>query len=343
MKLDVAVPIEGNPLPGMAAWARAADALGFAAIWTPETGHNPFLPLVLAAEHTRRITLGTSVAIAFPRSPMVTAQVAWDLACLAEGRFILGLGTQVKAHIERRFGVAWDTPVARLRDYIGALRAIWSCWQNGSRLNYQGAFYKLSLMTPFFSPGPSAYPHIPIYIAGVNSGLAQLAGETCDGFSVHPLNSAKYLREVLRPQITEGAQKAGRSIEELAISGSVFAITGRDEASIARTRAFAQQQISFYGSTPTYRGVLECHGWGALGEDLSKLAASQRWAEMPALISDEVLAVLAIEAPPEQLGAAIRQRFDGLLDRVALYTAFVPGQDDDFWRGLVGAFDNERA
>jgi probable F420-dependent oxidoreductase len=341
MKLDVAVPVEGNPLPGMAAWARAADELGFAALWTPETAHNPFLPLVLAAEHTRRITLGTSVAIAFPRSPMVTAQVAWDLAGLAEGRFILGLGTQVKAHIERRFGVAWDAPVARLRDYIGALRAIWASWQDGTRLNYKGDFYKHTLMIPFFNPGPSAYPHIPIYIAGVNSGLAQLAGEVCDGFSAHPLNSAKYLREVLRPQIAEGAQKAGRSIEQVAIAGSVFAITGRDEASIARTRAFAKQQISFYGSTPTYRAVLECHGWAALGEDLSKLAAAQRWAEMPALISDEVLAELAVEAPPEQLGATIRERFDGLFDRVTLYTPFVPGQDDDFWRGLVAAFDNE--
>jgi probable F420-dependent oxidoreductase len=337
MKLDVAVPVEGNPLPQMAAWARAADEMGFAGLWTPETAHNPFLPLVLAAEHTRRITLGTSVAIAFPRSPMVTAQIAWDLANFSEGRFVLGLGTQVKAHIERRFATPWEAPVARLRDYIGALRAIWHCWQAGSRLKYDGQFYKFSLMTPFFSPGPSAYPNIPIYIAGVNTGLAQLAGEICDGFQAHPLNSAKYLAEVLRPQIAEGARKAGRDPATIALSGSVFAITGRDEGSVARARAFARQQIAFYGSTPTYRSVLDCHGWGAVGEALSQLAAAQRWAEMPALVSDEMLAVLAVEAAPEQLGQAIHARFAGLLDRVALYAPFVPGQDDDFWRGLIVA------
>lgn len=339
MKLDVAVSVNADPLSGMAGWARAAEAIGFAALWTPETGHNPFLPLTLAAEHTTQMQLGTAVSIAFPRSPMVTAQIAWDLAAFSGGRFILGLGTQVKAHIERRFSTAWDLPVARLRDYIGALRAIWACWQEGGRLNYQGDFYRFTLMTPFFSPGPIAHPQIPIYIAGVNTGLAQLAGEICDGFHAHPLNSAKYLRDVLRPQIAEGARKAGRDPAAVALAGSVFPISGRDAARVERSRAFARQQISFYGSTPTYRAVLECHGWGAVGEELSKLAAAQRWNEMPALIDEAMLKVFAVEAPPEKLGAVIRERFDGLLDRVTLYTPFVPGEDDDFWRGLVAAFE----
>ena len=337
MKLDVAVSVEGNPLSSIAELARAADAVGFAGLWTPETGHNPFLPLTIAAEHTRRIELGTAVAIAFPRSPMVTAQIAWDLQAFSGGRFALGLGTQVKAHIERRFSAPWDSPVGRLRDYIQAMRAIWTSWQTGGRLNYRGEFYQHTLMTPFFSPGPIAHPEIPIYIAGVNAGLAQLAGELCDGFHAHPLNSAKYLAEVLRPQIAAGAAKAGRDPSACTMAGSVFVITGPDEATRAKLRGFVLQQISFYGSTPTYRSVLECHGWGEVGEQLSQLAAQQRWAEMPGLISEEMVQAFAVEAPPERLGAALRERYAGLYDRIALYMPFVPGQHEDFWKGLVAA------
>gem|GEM_PF-367068 len=194
--LDAAFQVDANPLPGAAEVAKAAEALGFAALWAPETAHNPFLALTIAAEHTQQLTIGTAVAIAFPRSPMVTAQIAWDLAGFSGGRFVLGLGTQVKAHIERRFSSVWDSPVGRLRDYIGALRAIWHCWQTGGKLDYRGQYYQHTLMTPFFSPGPIAHPDIPIYIAGVNTGLAHLAGEVCDGFHAHPLTSARYLREV---------------------------------------------------------------------------------------------------------------------------------------------------
>lgn len=335
MKLDIGVAVDTNPLPTMAATARSADELGFAALWTPETAHNPFLPLVLAAEHSQRLELGTAVAIAFPRSPMVTAQLAWDLAAFSGGRFVLGLGTQVKAHIERRFSTNWDAPVARLRDYIYALRAIWDCWQNGRRLNYHGEFYRHTLMTPFFNPGPIAYPQIPIYIAGVNAGLARLAGELCDGLHGHPLNSVAYLRDVLRPQIAAGAVAAGRDPAAVQLAASVFVVTGTDQAATDELRATVRRQIAFYASTPTYRSVLECHGWEAIGEQLSQLAAKQRWNEMPALISDEMLHTVAVEAPPEQLGRALRERYAGLLDRVALYLPFVPGQNDDFWQALI--------
>ncbi len=335
MLLDVTLPVDANPLPLVTTIAQAADELGFAAIWTPETGHNAFLPLVLAAEHTRRINLGTAVAIAFPRSPMVTAQIAWDLAEFSGGRFILGLGTQVRAHIERRFSAQFDQPVARLRDYILALQAIWTCWQTNGRLNYRGQFYQHTLMSPFFSPGKIEHPQIPIYIAGVNSGLAQLAGELCDGFHAHPLNSAKYLQEVLRPQIAAGAARAGRDPAACAVAGSAFVITGPDSASRERLRSFVRQQIAFYSSTPTYRPVLECHGWGEIGEKLSQLAAMQRWAEMPELVSPAMVEAFAVEAEPAELGPALRERYAGLLDRVALYMPFVPGTMDDFWRGLV--------
>lgn len=339
MLLDVTLPVDANPLPLAAEVAAAAEELGFAALWVPETAHNPFLALAVAAEHSRRLTLGTAVAIAFPRSPMVTAQVAWDLAAYSRGRFILGLGTQVRAHIERRFSAQFDQPVARLRDYILAMRAIWDTWQHGRPLRYKGQFYQHTLMTPFFNPGPIDYPDIPIYIAGVNSGLAQLAGELCEGFHAHPLNSAKYLREVLHPQIAVGAAKSGRDPATCAVVGSAFVITGAGQAEREQLRAAVRQQIAFYASTPTYRPVLECHGWGEVGEQLSQLATQQRWAEMPARISDELLAAFAVEAAPEALGAALLERFGGLLDRVSLYIPFVPGQMDDFWRGLVRAIN----
>ncbi|MCG8352297.1 MAG: LLM class F420-dependent oxidoreductase [Chloroflexales bacterium] len=335
MKLDVGITVDANPLPTMVQVARAAEELGFAGIWTPETGHNPFLPLTLAAEHTQRIEMGTAVAIAFPRSPMVTAQIAWDLAAYSEGRFILGLGTQVKAHIERRFSTTWDAPVARLHDYIQALRAIWDCWQNGTRLNYRGKYYQHTLMSPFFNPGPIAHPNIPIYIAGVNTNLAKLAGELCDGFHVHPLNSAQYIREVVQPNIAAGAAQAGRDPAAVALAGSVFVITGTDSAMTENLRTMVRQQISFYASTPTYRVVLATHGWEEVGNELSRLAAMQRWNEMPALISDEMLHAFAVEAPPHQLGQALHERYDGLLDRIQLYMPFVPGQYDGLWWGLI--------
>jgi probable F420-dependent oxidoreductase len=315
--------------------AAAAEELGFAALWAPETAHNPFMALAVAAEHTRRLTLGTAVAIAFPRSPMVTAQIAWDLAAYSRGRFVLGLGTQVRAHIERRFSAQFDQPVARMRDYILALRAIWDCWQNGTPLRYKGQFFQHTLMSPFFNPGKIEHPTIPIYLAGVNSGLAQLAGELCDGFHAHPLNSAKYLREALHPQIAAGAAKSGRDPAACVVVGSAFVITGPDRDTRERMRAGVRQQIAFYASTPTYRPVLECHGWAEAGEQLSQLAAQQRWAEMPALVSDAMLEAFAVEAAPEALGTALSARYSGLLDRVNLYLPFVPGQMDDFWRGLA--------
>lgn len=339
--LDAAFQVDANPLPGAADVAKAAEALGFAALWSPETAHNPFLALTIAAEHTQQLTIGTAVAIAFPRSPMVTAQIAWDLAGFSGGRFILGLGTQVKAHIERRFSSVWDSPVGRLRDYIGALRAIWYCWQTGGKLDYRGQYYQHTLMTPFFSPGPIAHPDIPIYIAGVNTGLAHLAGEVCDGFHAHPLTSARYLREVLRPQIAAGATAAGRDPSACAIAGSALVITGNDKTERERMRAMVRQQIAFYASTPTYRAVLSCHGWDAVGEELSRLAAQQRWAEMTGLIDDTMVATFAVEADPADLPAALKERYEGLLDRVALYIPFIPGERDDFWRHLTMSLNGQ--
>ncbi len=337
IQLDLSILVPD--LTDAPALARAAEEVGFAALWTSETKHNPFLPLALAAEHTDRIYLGTAVAIAFPRSPMVTAQVAWDLQKYSRGRLLLGLGTQVKAHIERRFGMPWEAPVAKLREYILALRAIWDAWQNRTRLNFRGRFYKHTLMTDFFDPGPIEHPHIPIYIAGVNPGLIQLAGELCEGFHVHPFHSVKYMREVFLPALEQGLRATNRTRADIQLASTVFVITGRNEGEMQAVREMVRQQIAFYASTPTYRVVLDVHGWGEVGERLSLLAARKRWQEMPALISDEMLAVYAVEAPWEDLGTALRERYNGILDRIALYYPFRP-EESEKWQQLLEAFTN---
>jgi len=330
MKLDVA--FMSSWLGELPALARAAEQIGFDALWTSETQHDPFLPLTLAAEHTERVRLGTAVAIGFARSPMTLAHTAWDLAQQSRGRFILGLGTQVKPHIERRFGMSWpESPVNKLREMVQALRAIWASWQTGEKLNFRGEYFKLTLMTPFFNPGPIEHPHIPIYIAGVNTGLARLCGEVCDGFHAHPFHTAAYLREVMKPAIEAGAASvanAGRP-NPIHLSASVFVITSPVE------REYARQQVSFYASTPSYRPVLEHHGWAEIGEQLSGLAARGEWAQMPKLVSDEMLSAFAVEAPLAELAEPLRARYAGVLERVTLYRPFTPNTEDAAWRKLA--------
>jgi probable F420-dependent oxidoreductase len=335
MKLDAGLGVEGGYLRSAGDAARAADALGFAGLWSSETKHDAFLPLAIAAETTERIELGTSVAIAFSRSPMEVAQTAWDLQDLSGGRFILGLGTQVRAHVRRRFSMPWDRPVARLREYIQALRAIWGSFQADVPLSFEGEFYRHTLMTPFFNPGPIEHPEIPVQIAGVNTGLATLAGEVCDGFHVHPFHSPEYLRKTVKPAVAGGAEKVGRDPERVELATSAFVVSGESDEEIGEQREKVRAQISFYASTPTYRAVLEVHGWEEVGEKLGTLARDKKWEEMPELITDEMLHAFAIEAAPDQVGPALTERYEGLIDRVALYLPFVPGERDDFWRATI--------
>ena len=337
MKLDAGLGTEGDYLRSVDHTARAAEDLGFAGLWTSETKHDAFLPLAIAANETREIDLGTSVAIAFSRSPMETAQTAWDLQDLSAGRFILGLGTQVKAHITRRFSMPWDRPAARLREYIMALREIWGSFQDEGPLEFEGEFYRHTLMTPFFNPGPIDYPEIPIYIAGVNTRLVRLAGEACDGFHVHPFHSPEYVRRTVIPAIAEGASEEGRDSEAVEVATSVFVVTGESEEEIEEGREKMRSQISFYASTPTYRTALEAHGWQDVGEELGKLAREKRWNEMPGLVTDAMLGAFAVEAAPDELGAALRERYSGLIDRIALYVPFVSGERDSFWQTVVGS------
>ena len=335
MKLDAALGTEGDYLRGIDRTARVAEDLGFAALWTSETKHDAFLPLAIAANETHRIGLGTSVAIAFSRSPMETAQTAWDLQDLSDGRFVLGLGTQVKAHITRRFSMPWDRPAARLREYILALQAIWKSFQTEEPLQFEGEFYRHTLMTPFFDPGPIGHPEIPVYIAGINTRLARLAGEICDGFHVHPFHSPEYVRQTVEPAIAEGAEGVGRNPEEVSLATSAFLIAAENEEQATEHRESIRSQISFYASTPTYRTVLEAHGWEEVGEKLGTMAREKKWREMPALITDEMVAAFAVEAVPDEIGPALTERYEGLIDRVALYLPFVPGERDEFWQTVV--------
>ena len=337
MKLDAGLGTDGNYLKGVGKAARAAEDLGFAGLWTSETKHDAFLPLAVAANGTREIELGTSVAIAFSRSPLEMAQTAWDLQALSDGRFVLGLGTQVKAHVTRRFSMPWERPAARLREYILALREIWGSFQTEGPLRFEGEFYRHTLMTPFFNPGPIEHPEIPIFIAGVNTRLARLAGEICDGFHVHPFHSPEYVRKTVKPAIEEGAEGVGRDPARVVLATGAFVVSAGNEEQVTEQRESVRAQISFYASTPTYRTVLEAHGWEEVGDRLKTMAREKKWREMPALITDEMLATYAVEAAPDELWTALKERYDGLIDRVALYLPFVPGERDEFWRTVVGA------
>lgn len=334
MILDAALP--PTHLKDVPAIAEAAERIGFASLWATETQHDPFLPCSLIAEHTQKLGIGTAVAIAFARSPATLAYTAWDLAQQSGGRFILGLGTQVKAHIERRFGMPWpESVVGKLREQIGAVRAFWQAWQNGSKLNYRGEYFKLSLMSPFFNPGPIDHPDIPIYIAGVNTGLARLAGETCDGFHVHPLNSRRYLSDVILPAIEEGAAKAGRSRTDVMISVSAFAATTPEEQN------FCRAQVAFYASTPSYRPVFALHGWQDVAAQLSLHAAKGDWGEMFGLITDEMLEAFCVNVDPGSLAEALKERYKDLAARITIYIPFKPGERDGFWRAMAKALNEK--
>jgi len=333
MKFDAVLPPIG--LKDVPALAKAAQEIGFNALWTQETQHDPFLPCALIAEHTTHLHFGTAIAVSFARSPANIAYTAWDLAAQSNGRFILGLGTQVKAHIERRFGQQWPESVTgKLREQIQIIRAFWDCWQNGTKLNFRGEYYKITLMSPFFNAGAIENPNIPIYVAGVNPGLAKLAGERCDGFHVHPFHSVRYLKEVMIPAIQEGAAKERRQREDVAVSVTAFAATTPEEIN------FARAQISFYASTPSYRPVMDLHGWSDAAERLSFHAAHGEWAEMPMLITDEMLSEFCALTDEDKLADELKKRYDGIADRLTLYSPFVPAEKDKWWKKLTNEFSN---
>lgn len=318
--------------------AQRLERMGFDCVWTFEAAHDPFLPLALSASATTRLHIGTNVAVAFGRSPFAMAQVAWDLQKASQGRFHLGVGTQVRAHVERRFSMPFDHPAARVTDYIRCIRAIWDTFQHDARPQYEGPFYRFKLINPFFNPGPIAHPHIPIYLAGVNPRMCRAAGEVADGFHVHPMHSVGYLRDIVRPALHEGAQRRQLRVDDLELYASVFAVSGRTQAELDAAEREVRQQIAFYASTPNYRILLEYHGYGSLGKELSRLMRRGDTAAMAQRIPDALLEEVAIVARPEELPIKLRQRYEGVLQRVSLYFPIPSGADEADWQQFVHAF-----
>ncbi len=329
--LDASLPpCSLRQVPGL---ARAAEALGVRCLWSNETQHDPFLPGPLVFHSTQQLAFGTAVAIAFARSPATLAYTAWDLAQASGGRFVLGLGTQVKAHVERRFGMPWpESVVGKLREQVLAIRAFWRCWQTGEPLRFEGRYYRLTLMSSFFDPGPIEHPDVPVYLAGVNTGLARLAGELAQGFLVHPLHSTDYLRRVVLPALEAGAARAGRRRGEVAVSVSAFVATTEAEVE------FVRSQIAFYASTPSYRPVMSLHGWEDVARSLSHLAASGQWDAMPSLVTDPMVHTFAVVSDVESLPKVLRARYAGLADRLTPYLPFDPERHPRLWQGLASAF-----
>jgi probable F420-dependent oxidoreductase len=298
--------------------AKEAEAAGYDGAWTAETSHDPFLACLLAAEHTERLEVGTSIAVAFARSPMTLAHTANDLQAFSKGRFNLGLGSQIKPHIEKRFSMPWSHPAPRMREFILAMRAIWDNWNNGTKLGFDGEFYRHTLMTPFFSPGPNPYGAPKVFLAGVGTHMTEVAGEVADGFLVHPFTTERYLKEVTIPALEKGMAKSGRARADFETSYTAFVITGSEEER-ERAKGAVRQQVSFYGSTPAYRPVLELHGWGDLQTELNQLSKQGGWVEMAKLIDDEVLETFAIVCELDDVADRMIDRFGGAVDRTGFY------------------------
>jgi probable F420-dependent oxidoreductase len=320
MKIDAR--LEPTELHRAGSLAAELEQDGYDGIWAAETAHDPFVLLSVASQSTTTLDIGTAVAVALARSPMTLAVAANDLHRLSQGRFILGLGSQVRAHIERRFSMPWSQPVERMRELILAIRAIWASWNERTVLDFRGSFYRHTLMTPFFDPGPNPFGSPPIYLAAVGERMAELAGEVGDGVFVHSFTTAQYLRERLLPAVGRGLARSGRTLAQFEVCLPGFVVTGMDGRAQDASAAATSRQIAFYASTPAYREVLAVHGWSDLQTDLHALAGSgrgDRWEQMQALISDDVLDTFAVVGEPATIGRQLLARFGGLVDRFSFY------------------------
>ncbi len=338
MKIDAGIGLPEasyrNELADIGARALTLEEDGYSGLLSAETSHDPFLPLALAATHTERIELMTAIAVAFARNPMVLAHTAWDLQALSGGRFLLGLGSQIQAHITKRFSMPWSRPAARMEEMIAAIRAIWESWQTGERLNFRGEFYRHTLMTPMFSPGPIDVAPPPILISAVGPLMTRVAGRAADGLVCHAFQTADYLRDVTMPNVYAGLADAGRERSDFQISMPVFVVSGFREEDVAAQAARTRRQIAFYGSTPAYRGVLEHHGWGDAQTDLNRLSKRGQWAEMGNLIDEEMLDAFAVVAEPHEVPERIAERFGGTLDRLQFYAGV---RDKEQWAPIIEA------
>ena len=318
MRIDIT---QGRPSTAVGKDAAAAEHFGFDGFWVGETHRDPFLCALQAVEATEAITVGTAVAIAFARTPMTVAYAAHDLAASSDGRFILGLGSQVKAHVERRFAMPWSRPAARMREFVLALRAIWAAWEGGGKLAFEGEFYRHTLMTPFFAPEPHGHGGPAIYLAAVGPAMTSVAGEVADGLIIHPFTTSRYLEEITVPALAAGAARAGRSAD-ITVCGPVFACVGSNDLELDTAVRATRQQLAFYASTPAYRAVLDLHGWGDLQPELTDLSKQGRWEEMGTLIDDEILGTFAAIGAPADVVADLRRRWGPFAARVSLYTPY---------------------
>lgn len=313
LKLDGGIP---NQLARVPRVAGALEQDGYDGGWTAETNHDPFLPVLLAAEHTSRLEVGTNIAVAFARNPMIVANIGWDLQAYSQGRFILGLGTQIQPHIEKRFSMPWSHPAPRMREFVAALHAIWSAWQDGTKLRFEGDFYTHKIMTPMFTPEPQPYSAPKVFLAAVGETMTEMCGEVADGHLGHPMVSKRYLEEVTLPALLRGMQRSGRDRGVFEVSCEVLVATGENDDELEVASAAVRKQIAFYGSTPAYRKVLELHGWGDLHDELNRLSKQGEWDTMGSLIDDEMLAAFAVVGPIDTIAAGLKSRCEGAVDRV---------------------------
>lgn len=315
--------------------AQKMEEMGFDAAWTFEAAQDAFTPLTLGAAATENIHMGTNIAVAFGRSPFAMAQQAWDIQKLSNGRLHLGLGTQVRAHVERRFSMPFDRPAARISDYVACMKAIFDTFQNDTKPEYRGEFYQFTLMNPFFNPGPIDHPNIPIYLAGVNPRMCRAAGEVADGFHNHPIHTIGYIKDVVRPALDEGAKSRGKTVDDIQIQTMVLIASGDTQAEIDKQVEDVRRQIGFYGSTPNYRGVLEHMGKGGLGKELSAKMRQGDMDGMTAMITDEMIDQVAIVGKLSEVGPRVRERYEGVVDRVAYYYPIPKDSDIGAWKSFT--------
>src|SRR5580700_1843304 len=307
--------------------ARELEREGYDGAWSAETGHDPLLIVAGAATTTSTLELGTGIVVAFARSPMITATMANDVQLLSRGRLLLGLGSQIKPHIEKRYSMPWSHPAPRMREYVLAMRAIWSCWNEGTPMNYRGEYYRHTLMSPFFNPGPNPYGAPKVYLAAVGELMTEVTGEVADGLLVHPFSTERYIREVTLPALGRGLARSGRDAKDFPISFSGLVATGETDTDLADAIRRVRGQIAFYGSTPAYRGVLELHGWGELQSELNALSKSGEWEKMGGLIDDDVLHAFSVVAAPRDVGAIVRERLNDVISRFSIYAPYALSDD----------------
>lgn len=312
---------------------RQLEEIGYDGGFSFEAKHDPFLPLVLAAQHTKRLTLGTAVAIAFARNPMNLANLAYGLQLISEGRFLLGLGSQVAPHIRNRFSMPWSEPAKRMRELILAIKAIFARWEGKAPLAFEGEFYRHTLMIPAFDPGPNPFGPPPVYLGGFGPRMTAVAGEVADGLIAHPFNTRESLRRVVLPGITKGLERAGRRREDFDVICATLTVTADREEDFERVKLAARKQLAFYGSTPAYRSTLEVHGWGDLHVELNRLSKQNRWDEMAGLIGDDVLEAIAVVGPRREIATKLRARLEGIADGVSLTHNRSP--DPAHWADVV--------